>query len=232
VLDTSLREDPRNEDFRMTTHRLTSAADLPPQSKEWKMPRSNRIDQGREGMCVGAATAHWYGSEWRIQEVTFRIAHWLYKIGQKYDEWPGENYSGTSVNGMMRALSSLGLIGPYFWIREFDELLKTLSFHGPVIMGAEWKEGCFEPDRDGYITFTGATKGGHAVEIRILDMERGRVGIQQSWGDDHGDDSVVWMTFDEFKKLLATRPQIVFPEKRVLKHASKPNPKPWWKFWA
>lgn len=226
----ALREDPRNGAYRMAAKKLHLVEDLEPHSKVWDMPRHNRIDQGREGMCVGAATAHWFGSELRPERVNYGIAMQLYKLAQKHDEWAGENYEGTSVNGMMKALSTMGYIGPYYWVKNFNELIRTLCFYGPVIMGSEWREGCFTPNHKGYITFEGETMGGHATCIRILDMENRRFGIQQSWGDDHGDDSLVWMRFEDMEKLLETHPQIVFPEKLNTRLATI-KPKPWWKFW-
>jgi hypothetical protein len=233
TLDVSLRSDPRNVNYRMADHKFGQTVELPIQSKVWEMPMSNHVNQGKDGMCVGAATAHWYGTQHNIQTVSYKIARWLYKLAQANDEKAGDNYSGTTITGMMRGLRAKGLIGKFFWIRDFDELLRTLSWHGPVIVGSEWKEGCFDPDSDGYITFDGETKGGHATCWRILDLEHHRIGIQQSWEPWHGDGSIVWMSFADIELLLATRPQITFGEKRVL-NLELARPKSFWSklaFW-
>lgn len=221
-LDVSLRADPRNEDYP-----LNMSQDIPPVTRVWECPV--RLDQGREGACVGFAAAHFYGSEDRIQEVNKHIARTFYKGSQKHDEWPGESYEGTSVNGLMAYLKSEGLIGKYRWVFDIETLKRTLSYQGPVIVGCEWRDGCFEPDAAGYIRFTGEARGGHATCWRGIDMHSEYFLIQQSWGRDHGINGVVKMPFEDAEALFRTRPQVCSPEKRALTKLNKPRP--WWQFW-
>ena len=54
-----------------------------------------------------------------------------------------------SVNGLIDFFKSQNLVGEYNWIFTFKELQRTLALYGPVIVGCEWREGCFEPDRAG-----------------------------------------------------------------------------------
>lgn len=63
-------------------------------------------DQGQEGACVG------FGTSRAASLFNKRLydAYPLYKAAQKIDPWPGENYSGTSVNA---GLSILRKNGPY-----------------------------------------------------------------------------------------------------------------------
>ena len=61
-------------------------------------------DQGNEGACVGF-------SESRAMSLLNRTrydARWLYKEAQKIDEWPGENYDGTSVRAGFEILRLRG----------------------------------------------------------------------------------------------------------------------------
>jgi hypothetical protein len=61
-------------------------------------------DQGAEGACVG------FGSSRAMTLLNRRRydARWLYHEAQKIDEWPGEDYSGTSVRAGMDVLRDVG----------------------------------------------------------------------------------------------------------------------------
>lgn len=220
--DVSLRADPRNADYP-----LTIGVDIPPVTRVWDCPVA--LDQGSEGKCVGYAGAHFYGSEDRIQPINKRLANRFYREAQKVDEWPGENYEGTSVNGLMAYLRAEGLVGKYRWVFDLETLKRTLSYAGPVIVGSEWREECSYPDQWGFIDFDGPARGGHATCWRGINVEEGYFLIQQSWGPKHGLEGVVKMRFEDAAELLRTGPQIVFPEKRALTKLSKPRR--WWQFW-
>jgi hypothetical protein len=61
-------------------------------------------DQGNEGACVGF-------SESRMMSQLNRKrydAEWLYHQAQKSDEWPGEDYDGTSVRAGFDVLRTIG----------------------------------------------------------------------------------------------------------------------------
>jgi hypothetical protein len=61
-------------------------------------------DQGQEGACVGFSCS-------RMMTLLNRkryVAPWLYGEAQKIDEWPGEDYDGTSVRAACDVLRSVG----------------------------------------------------------------------------------------------------------------------------
>lgn len=61
-------------------------------------------DQGSEGACVGFASS-------RCMSLLNRRrydARWLYREAQQVDEWPGEDYDGTSVRAAMDVLRKQG----------------------------------------------------------------------------------------------------------------------------
>lgn len=62
------------------------------------------MDQGVEGSCVG------FGSTRAMMLLNRRRydARWLYHEAQKVDEWPGEDYDGTSVRAGMDVLREMG----------------------------------------------------------------------------------------------------------------------------
>lgn len=61
-------------------------------------------DQGQEGACVGFGIS-------RMMTLLNRRRYdalWLYREAQKVDEWPGENYDGTSVRAGLDVLRERG----------------------------------------------------------------------------------------------------------------------------
>jgi hypothetical protein len=229
TLDVSLRADPRNGNFPVSAL-FSASVEIPLQSQFWGVPLDHRLDQGAEGSCVGFAGAHCYGAEPLWQKITRRLARKFYKGAQKFDEWPGENYSGTSVNGLMAFLKLKKWCGEYRWLYSLEELKRTISFHGPVIVGSQWRQGCFEPDISDFIHFEGTVKGGHATCWTGVNIDLEYFVIQQSWGRDHGNNGQVKISFADAEKLIRTRPQICFPDKRSMTSISAPT-KAWWKFW-
>lgn len=71
-------------------------------------------NQGSIGSCVGHSGRVVYGSakEFKNKEPS---PMWIYKKGQTYDPWPGEDYSGTTIKGACKAISSEGCCEESFW---------------------------------------------------------------------------------------------------------------------
>lgn len=96
-------------------------------------------DQGTEGACVG------FGSSRVMTHLNSKRydARWLYHEAQKIDEWPGEDYEGTSLRAAMDVLRTAGHklvrsgreyepsaqegISANRWARNVDETLATLN---------------------------------------------------------------------------------------------------------
>jgi len=93
-------------------------------------------DQGEEGACVGFGIS-------RTQTLMNRVmydAFWLYDEARKVDEWPGEDYDGTSVNAGLKVAKAEGLkrqqsgviapqdgISAYRWATSVDEVHGVLQ---------------------------------------------------------------------------------------------------------
>lgn len=116
------------------------------------VPRSMRevYDQGREGACVG------YSESW-AQSIYNRLRYgaiWLYREAQRIDEWPGENYDGTSVRAGFEVLRTRGhrqlrgqLMKPedvghgitaYRWTKSSDDVRAAIAAGKPVTLGINW----------------------------------------------------------------------------------------------
>lgn len=229
VLDASLEADPR--DYRIPYK--VSEEPAPLKSKKWECPV--RLDQGSEGACVGFGIAHVMACHPLPQILTKAVAFFFYEGGKEHDEWPGIDYEGTSGNGVLRFLQKMGLIGRFYRIRSIKELDFILCTKGTVGGGFPWKRGCFEPDRNGYIKYTGRTEGGHFVCINERNFERDDYGIVQSWGRDHGIDGEVKITASDMGQMFADGGRVYwFEEKFIEKLIGKflqPKKTFWQKIW-
>ena len=98
---------PDTPDFRDKLYEAT-LVEVPPEVPldEYRAVSAPILDQGQEGACTGfglAAVANYLLRRRRVspdqQPVSPRM---LYEMARRYDEWPGENYSGSSARGAMK----------------------------------------------------------------------------------------------------------------------------------
>jgi hypothetical protein len=180
--------------------------------RSWYSP--GVLDQGSTSTCVVHACDKYLTTRpvanlgWHDLAERERI----YKEVQKLDEWPGEDYDGTSVRAMMKWLKENGYIADYHWAFEAQPIIDHVLVSGPVEMGTIWDGGLSEPDKHGYIFSTKdeADDEGHAWTIIGADRERvhpktrevGAVRMVNSWGPSWGQGGRAWLTFKELDKLV------------------------------
>lgn len=84
-----------------------------------RRPRDYILDQGSEGACTGfglAAVANYLLVTRRVVSDTRPVSPcMLYAMARRYDEWPGENYSGSSARGAMKGWHKHGVCGAPAW---------------------------------------------------------------------------------------------------------------------
>jgi hypothetical protein len=80
------------------------------------------LDQGEEGACTGfalSAVAHfllWTGGRRGPRNAADRVSPWmLYEVARRYDEWPGEDYEGSSARGAMKGWHKHGVCALGYW---------------------------------------------------------------------------------------------------------------------
>lgn len=82
------------------------------------------LDQGQEGACTGfglAAVANYLLQRRRvIPDKTPVSARMLYEMARRYDEWPGESYSGSSARGAMKGWQKHGVCSEEEWKYQID----------------------------------------------------------------------------------------------------------------
>lgn len=146
-----------------------------------------RLNQGREGACPGFSRAHDLGaSPVQVRPVDNAFAQKLYEEARRRDEWPGEDYEGSSVLGAIKASVAFGYVGEYRWAFSIDDALGALANVGPVVFGSDWLDGMFDPDANGELHVEGNVAGGHAYCARSVLLPRsGVVRIERTFNDVH-----------------------------------------------
>ena len=117
----------RDRMFEPTLVEVPSRIDLAAY-KELKVPI---LDQGNEGACTGfglATVVHYLLRRRRVipdkDEVSPRM---LYEMAKRYDEWPGEDYSGSSARGAMKGWHKHGVCSSKLWPYDPKKADCTLS---------------------------------------------------------------------------------------------------------
>lgn len=182
-----------------------------------------RMDQGREGSCVGWACS-WMMSilnqhaGWR----PFYDARWLYHEAQAVDEWaetPPEE--GTSVRAALDVLRARGHVlirsgkrlAPSLvegvaenrWAQTVDELRACIAGDVPVVCGTNWYEGMDRPEQRGRDWWMpadnlGRVRGGHAWCVYAASDRREAFKMVNSWGL-HGY-PLTWVPYRLIERLL------------------------------
>ena len=140
-----------------------------------------------------------------IRGLTDSNARAAYREAQKIDQWPGEDYSGTSVIAGAKVVQAKGYMREYRWVFGIDDLMATLSNHGPVVLGIPWLRSMYAPDERGVLEVTGEPIGGHAILARGLLLKRfGRpvIRLRNSWGRDWGYDGDCFVYAEDLERLL------------------------------
>lgn len=164
-----------------------------------------RLNQGEAGACVGFALTHLLAASPDAEPtLDAEVARDLYERALTLDEWPGEDYSGTSVLAGLKAAKVLGFVSRYEWIETATLVLMALSHRSPVVLGCWWRESMLDaPSEIEAIPVEGAIVGGHAVCLHGIHLGHGLVRIRNSWGEGWGRRGDCFVTLDGLRTLLA-----------------------------
>jgi hypothetical protein len=92
------------------------------------------LDQGQEGACTGYALAAVINCLLRQRGVERLVSpKMLYDMARRYDEWPGESYSGSSARGAMKGWIRHGVVSSDRWPDSNEDL----SYLQAVIPGTK-----------------------------------------------------------------------------------------------
>ena len=126
----------------------------------------------------------------------------FYDLCQKNDQWDGEAYDGTSVRAGAKILNHLGIVKSYRWAFTLEDVLSTVKYIGPMVVGTRWYSEMSNPTPAGILRARGTMQGGHAYVINGLDETTGLFRIKNSWGRDWGKQGYAFIPFEDFEKLL------------------------------
>lgn len=189
--------DDRNYDYPIRT---LLAATLVPRSYTWSC--FPYLNQGNVGACVGFSITHDIAARPVVLPVTHTLAMKIYKQAQSIDPWPGDNYEGTSVLAGIKTAQALGYVKEYRWALSLEDLILTIGYKGPVVLGINWYEGMFDPDADGLLHITGRLAGGHAILANGVSVPKRRIRLHNSWSNGWGLNGDAFLTFSDMERLL------------------------------
>lgn len=165
------------------------------------------LDQGDSPMCVGYSTWNYLAAYPVANKPKIAPAE-LYHEAQKVDEWPGEDYEGTSVRGAFKVLKNMGYVESYSWAFDVGAVVDWILTKGPVVVGTDWYDRMFTPEK-GFIRVGGKVVGGHAWLILGADRSKkcpdGTAGagrMIQTWGRGWGENGRAWISFTDLDKLI------------------------------
>ncbi len=164
-------------------------------------------NQGPHPYCVGFSWAHWVedGPVTHKGMAPVVPPEEIYSEAQKIDEWPGEDYEGTSVRAGAKYLQSKGTISEYRWAWDVQTIADAILTKGPVVVGTNWYYDMFEPDEKGIIKVGGQIVGGHAYLLNGVNTKKQLFRIKNSWGRNWGKKGHAYISFDDMAQLIAAQ---------------------------
>jgi hypothetical protein len=185
------------------------------------------LDQQDKPHCVGFAWMHRLTDGPETQLESLRIiaktqterhkkvtdaAHKTYHLAQQVDQWPGEDYDGTSVRAGAAILKVNNIFGDATWTVKLQDLIDLLLNKGPVVVGTNWYDGMFEPDENGVIAISGDVAGGHAYVVNGVNTRTRMFRIKNSWGRSWGKRGRAYISFEDMERLLKEEGECVWIE--------------------
>lgn len=199
--------DNRDLGFRMTAAR--ARVDTIPTSRYWEL--GPQLDQGNTPRCVGNATRQLLTASPHRFGKPSPTADEIYAGARQNDEWPGEDYEGTSARGAMKFLQSLGIIAAYHWATTVQEAAQFVLTTGPVLVGSWWYEGMETTDERGFVHPHGNKAGGHEYLWYGYNLHTRILSFDNSWGSQWGIKGRFKMHEDVFALLIADEGDLVAP---------------------
>lgn len=193
-------------------------------ARQWRYWHQNAWwgNQGATPHCVAYAWMHLAEDGPITIPATKPLSHrslfdttWLYNECQLVDEWPGNDYDGTSVRAGAKILKREGVLAEYRWAWDLDTTVRALLEAGPVIVGTHWFDGMLEPDKQGFLNPSGPSVGGHAYVLNGVNVTEEKVRVKNSWGRRWGHKGTAWLSFDALKYLIHLDGEVCLPVQRM-----------------
>lgn len=219
-LDWKSYHDPRSKEYSIRNYLKGKSVEK--QKVMWD--EGTVLDQGSEGACVGFG---WMGEllaqpfapdEQPEAEFANSIAIDYYRRAKLIDQWPGEDYEGTSVLAGAKIIMQEGFIDSYRWCFGVDDVRDAIITTGPVVIGVPWRSGMYSTKSTGMVSITGNLVGGHCLVITGYDPEM-KIGNKtyevfrwrNSWGTNYGINGSGYIRSSDLAILLSSNGEACVP---------------------
>ncbi len=189
------------------------------------------LDQGAEGACTGfglATVANYLLCTRKIKPDSIAVSpRMFYEMARRYDEWPGENYDGSSPRGAMKGWHKHGICSAKLWPydpKKPDSRLTDKRVKDAVMrpLGAYYRVNhqdlvaMHSALAEAGILYASATVHAGWEQVRadgVIPLRQEILGghafaivaydergfwIQNSWGDDWGKQGFALITYDDW----------------------------------
>lgn len=231
TFDWAPHHDPRSREYPVRTaipakprRRLLAST----KSMRWWTSYRTVLDQGSEGACVGFG----WTAEAMSMPVAIRpddpqgFALSVYREAQLIDEWPGEDYDGTSVLAGAKVMKRHGYITGYRWAFSIEDVIDALLYLGPVVIGIPWLDGMYDTRPSGLVDVSGRIVGGHCVVLTAYQPSAWIPGEgvfnrfevfrwRNSWGRSYGKRGDGLIKADDLANLLGQQGEACVPMGRT-----------------
>lgn len=202
ALGRRVSKDERDHNYLLPRRRAEAK---PITSRSWRTPPA--FDQGSTSQCVAYSGVRWLVTSPIINKpIDFE---WLYQQCRINDEWPGEDYDGTSVRALFKVFKDMGLVGEYRWGFDAETVVNHVLTTGPVVMGTLWSAAMSNADKYGYSHADGNMDEGHAWCVvganrarKNPDKTEGAIRYVNSWGTGWSQKGRAWVTFRDLEELI------------------------------
>lgn len=170
------------------------------------------LDQGSEGACTGFAVTHEAAARpVVVKGLDERSARAVYHRARQLDEFPGENYEGSTVLGAIKAGAERGWYREYRWAFSEEDLALAVGHKGPAVLGINWYQEMAKPDQFGRIRPTGRLLGGHAILCNGYNHRLGIYWLHNSWGKGWGLNGACFIDRADMALLLRRQGEACIP---------------------
>lgn len=203
--------DPRDRRFALAAALPTIPTQVQPGAHVRKFPwrLGPILNQGATSQCTVYSAVGLLQAAPRLHQLGWTPEQFteVYTAAQQQDEWPGENYDGTSERAVQKVLQDEKLVSSYLWATDEATAKTYLLTRGMLLLGTDWFTGMDTPDPHGYVKAEGTVRGGHEFIVRwYYNASHAKYPdtyeCVNSWGDGWGQKGIFRMKADDFRYLF------------------------------